>query len=68
MNNFHDVVQTVMDLLKPFDSKLGFFSEFAGVVQALASRELISSAVGAAKTAAVAVSQERMASLTIMLF
>lgn len=57
-----------MDLLKPFDSKLGFLSEFAGVVQALASRELISSAVGAAKTAAVAVSQERMASLTIMFF
>lgn len=57
-----------MDLLKLFDSKLGFLSEFAGVVQALALRELISSAVGAAKTAAVAVSHERIASLTIMLF
>jgi hypothetical protein len=55
-----------MNLLKPFDSKLGFLSEFDGVVQALASRELISPAVGTAKTAALAASQDRTASLTIM--
>lgn len=44
------------DLLK-LDSKLGFLSEFAGVVQARASR----SAVGTANTVAEAASQERRA-------
>lgn len=55
-----------MDLLKLFDSKLGFFSEFDGVVQARASRELKSSAAGTASTVAAAASQWRSASLTIV--